>query len=202
MVFFPFGAVGQIIGVDSDAMSPDQTGLKREKIPFCARSRQHVAGIKTKRMKDLRELVHKSNVNISLRVLDNLGGFSNSDRGRLIDTGGDDGAIDIGNDPECLGILRGYHLLDRLEPVFPIPRIDTLRRISDVEVDTRFEAGGTLEDRYAFLFGRTRVYGRLVDDDVSLLQGTAHRSGCVQQRLKVRLVRAIDRCWNRNNKKV
>ena len=95
-----FGAIGQVIRIDADAVAADQPRLKRHEIPFGPRRRQHVAGVDVERLEDQRQLVHERDVEIALGVLDDLGGFGDLDRGRAVDAGGDDRAVDVGDDVE------------------------------------------------------------------------------------------------------
>ena len=82
-----FGAIGQVIGIDADAVAADKSRLKRQEIPFGPRGGQHVAGVDAERMEDQRQLVHEGDVEIALGILDDLGGFCDLDRGRAMDAG-------------------------------------------------------------------------------------------------------------------
>ena len=116
------GAIGQVIRIDSDAVTADQPRLKRQEIPFRARGREHVASIDLERLKDQRQLVHKGDVEIALGVFDHLGRLGNLDRGRAMNAGFYDRTVDIGDDVERLRILRRNHLHDRLEAVLLVAR--------------------------------------------------------------------------------
>src|ERR1051325_1105808 len=54
-----FRLVRQVIRIDADAVSADQTGTKREKVPFGSRRLQYLERIETKTVEDERQLVHE-----------------------------------------------------------------------------------------------------------------------------------------------
>ena len=102
MVARLLGAIGQVIGIDADAVAADQTGLKRQEIPFGAGRRQHVAGVDVERLENQRQLVHERDVEVALGVFDHLGRFGDLDRGRAVDAGRDHRSVDLGDDVEGL----------------------------------------------------------------------------------------------------
>ena len=53
--------------------------------------------------------------------------------------------------------------------MFFIPRVDTLRRITNEEIFIEYEFAGFLEYRYAFIFGYAGINGRFIDHDISFL---------------------------------
>ena len=96
------GAIGQIIGIDADAVAADESRLERQEIPFGPRRGQHVAGIDIERLEDQRQFVHEGDVEIALGVFDHLGRFGDLDRGRAMNAGRDHRSVDVGNDIERL----------------------------------------------------------------------------------------------------
>ena len=118
--------MGQIVGVNADAMSPDEPWRERQEIPFGLGGGQHVLRVDLKQMANGRQLVHKSNVQVALGVLDHLGSLGNFDGRCFVNAGCHDGAIHLGNDVQSTCILRRHHLADGLEAVLLVPRIDTL----------------------------------------------------------------------------
>src|SRR5437773_2260744 len=61
---------GQVIGVDADAVAADEACREIDAVPFGRSRRKHVAGIEL--MEDRGKLVHESDVEIALCVLDHL----------------------------------------------------------------------------------------------------------------------------------
>ena len=68
-------AMGQIVGIDADAVPPDQARREVQKIPLGARGVENVVRGKPQRAKNLRDLVDESDVDVALGILDHLGGL-------------------------------------------------------------------------------------------------------------------------------
>ena len=132
------GFVGEVVGVNADAVSADEAGAEVEEVPFGAGGGEHVEGVDPHLVEDEGEFVHERDVEIALRVLDDLGGFSDFDGGCFVDTSGDDGSVHGGDDLECLGVLSADDFLDLGEGVFFVAGIDALGRVSDFEVEAAF----------------------------------------------------------------
>ena len=140
MIACLFCAKSQVVRIDTDAVPADQPRLKIHEIPFRRRCREHVAGIDAKPVKNGRQLVHECDIEIALRVFDDLGRLGNLDRRRAVDTGLDHRTIDIRDDIKRPRVLRRNHFDDRFETVLLVPRIDPLRGIADGEVSPAGEA--------------------------------------------------------------
>ncbi len=76
--------VRQIIGIDADAVPAHKPGPEGQEIPFGPGRLQHGFGVDAHPVEDDCELVDECDVEIALRVLDHLGGFSHTDRFRLV----------------------------------------------------------------------------------------------------------------------
>ena len=122
-----FGAKCQVIRINADAVPADQARLEIQEIPFGRRRGQHIASVDAKLMKDGGQFVHECDIEIALRVLDDLGGLGDLDRRRAVDAGLDHRPIDIRHDIERSRVLRGNHFDDGLETVLLVARIDPLR---------------------------------------------------------------------------
>src|SRR5262249_28330752 len=61
-----FSAVGQIVGIDTDTMTADETRLERQEIPFRSSSRQYISGVYIERAKDQRQFIHEGDIEIAL----------------------------------------------------------------------------------------------------------------------------------------
>ncbi len=65
-------SVGQIIGVDANAVAADEARLKWQEVPLRRGCRQHFGRVEPELVEDDRELVHQGYVEVALRVLDHL----------------------------------------------------------------------------------------------------------------------------------
>ena len=127
-------------------------------------------------IEDDRELVHQRDVEIALRVLDDLRGLGDLDRRRAVDAGVDDRAVRVGDALERRRVLARDDLHDALERVLLVARVDALGRVAELEVLALREARDLGEDRPADVLGDARVDRRLVDDDGALLEAPCRRS--------------------------
>ena len=119
--------MGQVVGIDADAVAADKTRCEFEEVPLCSGRVQDVVRVDTHAVKNDRQLVDQSDVQVALGVLDDLGGFGNFDGGGFVHAAGHDRSIDRRNDVEGFGILAGDDLQDLGKRVLVIPGIDPLR---------------------------------------------------------------------------
>src|SRR6267378_8699281 len=69
------GPVGEIVWIDTDTVAADQAWAERQKIPFRAGDFQYLDGVEAKPVENDRQLVHERDVEVALRVLDDLRRF-------------------------------------------------------------------------------------------------------------------------------
>ena len=119
--------VGQVIRIDPDAVAADQPRSEPIKIPFGAGGGEHIAGIDAEAIEQGRKLVHESDVEVALRILDDFCGFRDLDRRRAMDAGFDHRAICLGDDLQRSFVLSGHHFGDSFEAVLLIAWIDPFR---------------------------------------------------------------------------
>src|SRR3984893_10956550 len=100
-----FCTIGQVIGVNANAVPADQARLKWHEIPFGTRGCQHIAGVDIERPENQRTFVHERDVEIALCVFDDLGGLCDPDRGRAVSARCDHRSINVSHDIEGFGIL-------------------------------------------------------------------------------------------------
>ena len=62
---------------------------KRQEVPFAARGLEHRLRVNAHLVKDHRQLVNQSDVQIALCVLNHFGGLGDLNAGRLVRAGGD-----------------------------------------------------------------------------------------------------------------
>jgi hypothetical protein len=110
-----------------------------------------------------------------------------------VGAGGDDALVDGVDDVEGFGRVAGDDLQDVVEATLLVAGVDALGGIADVEVGLPFEAGRLFEDGDANVFGDAGIDGRLIDDDVALLEGLAEGLRSPSQRLQVGGVAGVDR---------
>ena len=119
--------VGQIIGIDADAVAADEARTIGVKIPFGAGGGKHLAGVEPEILEQHGKLVDQRDVHVALNVLDDLGGFRHSDRAHLVGAGGHHAAIDLVDEVGGLRRRARGDLDDGGEPVLQIAGIDALR---------------------------------------------------------------------------
>src|SRR5713226_1905771 len=195
-------AIGEIIGIDPDAVAADQAWGEIEEIPFGGGRRKHVLRVDVERVKDGRKLVHESDVEIALRILDHLGCLRDLNRGRLVQPSRYDRTVNRRDNVEGPRILTGYDLFDCFEPMSLVARVDPFRRIADREIASRQQTRSLLEDRHAIFLRRAGIDRGLVDDDVALFQSFADRPRGTQQCGQVWSSCLIDRGRNRYDEEV
>lgn len=64
--------MSQVVRIDSDAVSADQTRFEFQKVPFGTGRFEHIGRVYVHPVEDDSQLVHKRNVQITLGVLDDL----------------------------------------------------------------------------------------------------------------------------------
>lgn len=92
------GFMCKIIRVNSDAMSADKTGFKREKVPLGTRSFQYIHSIYAQPVENKGKLVYKRNINITLGIFYNLCRFCNTNTRREKSTGNNNLFVEVIND--------------------------------------------------------------------------------------------------------
>ena len=75
------GRVRQIVRIDADAVTADQSGAEVEEVPFRFGGRQHVVHRNAHLVEDGGNLVDEGDIDVALRVLDDLGSFGGADVG-------------------------------------------------------------------------------------------------------------------------
>ena len=188
--------VRQIVRVDADAMSTNQSWPKAQEVPFRAGCLQHLGRIDPDLMTDQGKLVDQRDVKVPLRVFDDLGGLRDLDAARPVHTCDNNARVDPGNLLERFGRIAGDKLDDLRQRMLLVARIDALRRISDKKVAPPLHLGTALDDGHADFFGRPGVDGRFEDDGRATLQVPADRFACRNQGSEVGLVRVVNRGRN------
>src|SRR5690606_20628622 len=128
------GAVSEIIWVHADAMAADEAGGERKKVPLCGGGAENVLCIQAELMKDDGELVHQSDVEVSLGILDDFGRLCDLDRGRAMGPRRDYRCIKSVDSFSCLWRRATRHFRNHREPMGLVARVDTLWAVTDKEI--------------------------------------------------------------------
>ena len=87
--------VRQIIRIDPNAVPAHQSGSERHEIPLRTRRLQHFLGIDAEPLEYERQLVDQSDVDVTLRVLDDLCSLRNANAACPMRAGGHDGTVEL-----------------------------------------------------------------------------------------------------------
>ena len=129
-----FGLGGQVIRVDTDAVTADQARLVRQKVPLGAGGSQHILGANAHAVEDQSQLVHQGNVQVALSVLDHFGGFGHLDRLGAVDASLDDRAIEVSQRIQRGFIFARHHFDDFGQGVQLVAGVDPLWRVAQFEI--------------------------------------------------------------------
>jgi len=187
------GFMGEVIGVDADAVAADQAGTERQEVPLGAGGLQDFEGVDAETVEDQGEFVHQGDVEVALGVLDDLGGFGDLDRTGAVHPGGNHRGIQLGDGFGGGAIIAGDDFHDAGDGAFLVARVDPLGRVADVEVLFPFHAGMLFQQGNAHFFGGAGVDGGFIDHRGALLHVFADDGGGADQGREIGDVSFIDR---------
>ena len=193
------GLVRQIVRIDADAVPADQPGLELEEVPLRPGRLQHLGRVDADAVEDDRQLVHQRDVQVALRVLDDLAGLGCLDAGTAVHARLDNQAVQLGHPLQRLGRVAGDDLDDVVQRVLAVARVDAFGAVADEEVALPRLATGALQLGDADLLGRPRIDSRLVDDDGAGLEVRADRAAGADQRTEIGDVRLVHRRRHSND---
>ena len=170
-----FRLVGQIVGIDADAVTADEAGAERLEVPFGAGRLEHLPRLEPELLEQHGELVDQRDIHVALDVLDHLGGLGDADRARAMRAGGDDRGIDLVDEIGRLRRRARGDLDDVGKAVGLVAGIDALGRIAGEEIAVEDEPRCLLQLRHADLFGGAGIDRRFVDHDVAGREHAARR---------------------------
>ena len=196
------GLVGEVVGVDADAVPADQAGPEGQEVPLGAGGLQHFERVDADAVEQDGELVHQGDVEVALRVLDHLGRLGDLDARRTVYARGDDALVESGDFFERLRSVARHHFQDAGKRVLLVTGIDALGRVADVEVALPAHAGGFLEDRHAHFLGGAGIDRRFVHDDRAALHVPAYGLARADERAQVGLVRGVHRRRHRDDDEI
>ncbi len=190
---------GQVVWVHSDAMATDQSGAEGEEIPLGSSGLQDGEGVDSLAVKDQRELIHQGNVEVTLGVLDHLGRLGGLDAGGNMNASSDDGSVDLCHQSCGLRGIARDDLLDLLDSVLLVPRVDPLGRVAGEEVRPPFQATLLLDQGQAIHLGASRIDGGLADDRGARLDVPADHLARLHEEGQVGSPMGVDRGGHRHN---
>src|SRR6185369_10492342 len=179
------GLVREVVGVHADAVPAHEAGPELEEVPLRAGGLQHLAGVDADLVEDDGQLVHERDVQVALRVLDDLAGLGRLDARAAVDAGLHHALVEPCDALERVGRVAGDDLHHAGQLVLAVARVDALGAVADEEVALPREARGLLEDRDAHLLGGARVDGGFVDHDGAGLQVRADGAARAGERAEV-----------------
>ena len=121
-------------------MATHEAGLELQEVPLRSCCRQDVDRADAHAIEHQRELVHERDVEVALRVLDDLRGLRDLDRRRAMNARIDDCAVRIRNALQGLRVLTGDDLRDALERVFFVAGVDALGRVAKLEINAALQS--------------------------------------------------------------
>lgn len=192
VVAVALGALGQVVGVDADAVSADESGLEGQEVPLGGCGFEDVGGVDAHQGEDFREFVDEGDVDVALGVLDYLGGFGYLDGGRQVGTGGYHAAVDFIYELADFRSRAGGDFPDMLYGVLLVAGVDALGRVAGVEVLVHLQAADFLYHGDALVLCHAGIDGRLVDHDIVLADYLAYGLGRSVERGEVGVVVLVD----------
>ena len=115
-------------------MAAHQPGPERQEVPLGPCGNQYLFRVDVHALEDHGELVHEGDVDIALRVFDDLCGFRDLDAGRLVRAGGYDACVDRIDEISHFRRRTRCHFQYRGQAMFLVARIDALRAVADEKI--------------------------------------------------------------------
>ncbi len=156
--------MSQVVGIGADAVPANQAGTLGQEVPLGAGGLQDFEGVDADLVEDDCQFLHQGDVQVTLGVLDDLGGFGHLDAAGAMYAGGDNRLVKVAEGLRGLGRVAGDDFDDPGDRAFPVAGIDAFRALADVVILQPFQPGFLFEDRDADFFGGTGIDGGFVDD--------------------------------------
>lgn len=199
MVADGLGFMGQVVGVNADAVTADQAWTEWQEVPFGTGSLQDSLGVDTHFVEDHCQFVDQRDIQIALGVFNHLGCFSYFDAAGFVGAGDDDFVVQRIYQVRHLGSRTGGDFLDVGNAVFFVAGVDALGTVAGKEVHVVFQARNAFQYRYALFFCGARIDGGFVDNDIALLQRLPDGFGCFAQWGQIWTLVLVNRRRNRND---
>src|ERR1700681_4796988 len=132
--------VCQIIWIDPNAVTTDQTWPKWQKVPLRTSGLQHFLGVYAEPFEYKGKFVDQRDVDVALRIFDDLRGLRHANATHLVRAGGHDRAVELVDEDRRGPRRAGRDLADRAQTMFLVTGIDALRAVADKEISIEPQA--------------------------------------------------------------
>src|SRR6056297_953000 len=136
--------VGEVVRIHADAVASDEARTEGQEVPLRPGGLQDGFGVDPHLVEDDGEFVHKGDVEVSLRVLDDLRRLCDANTLGPVGSRIDDVGVE-GVDPLChLWRRSGRYLDDRGQTMLPVAGVGSLRAVAAKEIDVELQTRDTL----------------------------------------------------------
>ena len=195
-----FGLVREVVRIDGNAMSSDESGTIFEEVPLGSSGFDNIVGVDSYAVADECELVHKGDIHVALAILYGFCCLCHFHVGRTMGTVFEDGVVERIDDIGYFGRGTGSDFLDFGECVDFVTRVDSFRAIAAEEVLVELESAVFLEHGDAIFLCAARINGWLIDDDVAFVERFSDGLAGFEKRREVGIVESVD--WSRDGNDV
>ena len=191
--------IGKVIRVNTDAVSAHKPRIKFKEIPLCSGCLQNRLCVDAHLIEDDRQLIHKSNIDIALAILDDLGGFRNLDALRTMHARLNDQLIHLRHTVQRFIIHTGDDLLNGFQAMHFVTGVDALWTVADLEIHAAFQPGFFFKNWHANVLGHAGIHRGLKYNNGAGGKVSPENLGRALHRGQIRGVIVVDRRRNRND---
>src|SRR5690606_14332820 len=119
--------VRQIVWVNANAMTSDKSRAERQEVPFSSSCSENSLCVDTHLVEDDGKFIDERDIQIALRILDDLRSLSNTDAFSLVRSCCDDAGVNFVNSVGHFGSRTRGNLANVWQPVIFVPGINPLR---------------------------------------------------------------------------
>ena len=192
VIAIALGALGEVVGVNADAVTSDESWTEGQEVPLGASSLKDVEGVDTHLVEDLAQLIDESDIDVTLAVLNDLGSLGYLDGGSEVGAGSDNAAIDLVDIFAYLGSRARGDFFDVLYGMQLVTWVDALGAIASVEIDIHLHSTDFLDNGDAVVLGNTWIDGGLIDYDIAFGDDLADSGGGTNKRGEVGVVVGVN----------
>ena len=130
--------IRKVVGINPNTVSSYKSRSKSKSIPFCIHSIYNFIGINIHFIKYHCKFIHKSNINISLRIFYYFYSFRCSNIRYRICSNFNNNIVNSFNNFKGFFITTRYNFFNCLQSMNFIPRVNPFRRIPNFKVHSAF----------------------------------------------------------------
>ncbi|MCY1448764.1 hypothetical protein D9M71_654620 [compost metagenome] len=149
--------VSQVIGIYTDAVTTHQSWAEWQEVPFRPRCFQNRLSIDTHLIKNKCQLIDQGNVQVALRVLNNLCRFGNLDTLGFMSSGDNDCVIQSIDQISNLWSGTGGYFFNGSNTMLFITRIYPLWAITCIKINIELQPGYFLQHWNTIFLSSTRI---------------------------------------------